>query len=395
LRDRRVLIVDDNETNRRVLVAQTRAWNMLPRETAWPHEAVEWLRRGDRFDIALLDMQMPEMDGVALAAEMRHYWDAETLPIVLLSSLDRRETGAEVVQFAAYLNKPIKQSALYNTLLRIFADQPSKAPERELSAGPQFDTHLAARLPLRILIAEDNAINQKLALQMLRKMGYRADVASDGAEVLQALDRQPYDIILMDVQMPEMDGLEATRRICQKWPPENRPHIIAMTANAMLGDREECLAAGMDDYISKPIRGKELQIALERWGQAESVQPAPAPAQDTTPTTIDWTVLDGLRALQEEGESDFVEETISLYLADAPSLIESLRQAVRQGDAAALRLAAHTLKGNSNSLGAKRMGAVSLELEKMGRSGTIEEAESLLVELENEFERVRRALQSR
>jgi PAS domain S-box-containing protein len=394
LRDRRVLIVDDNETNRRVLVAQTRAWNMLPRETASPHEAIEWIRRGDRFDIALLDMQMPEMDGMTLATEMRHYWDAQTLPIVLLSSLDRRETGAEVAQFAAYLNKPIKQSALYNTLLRVFAEHPSKTPERESPEGLQFDVHMAERLPLRILVAEDNAINQKLALQMLRKMGYRADLAGDGTEVLQALERQPYDVILMDVQMPEMDGLEVTRRICQTWTPENRPHIIAMTANAMLGDREACLAAGMDDYISKPVRGEELQNALERWGQRESAPPALLPTQDSAPPTIDWAVLDRLRALQEEGEPDFVRETIDLYLADASSLIEALRQAVVLGDAARLQHAAHTLKGNSNSLGAKQMAAVSLELEKIGRSGTIETAKSLLVELEREYERVRQAFQS-
>jgi CheY-like chemotaxis protein len=243
-------------------------------------------------------------------------------------------------------------------------------------------------------VAEDNAINQKLALQMLRKMGYRADIAGDGTEVLQALERQPYDVILMDVQMPEMDGLETTRRICQMPTSENRPRIIAMTANAMLGDREVCLAAGMDDYISKPIRGKELQIALERWGQRESAQPASAPTQDSPLPTIDWAVLDGLRALQEEGEPDFVRETIDLYLADASVLIEALRQAVAQGNAAELRHTAHTLKGNSNSLGAKQMAAVSLELEKIGRSGTIEGAKSLLVELECEFECVRQALQS-
>jgi PAS domain S-box-containing protein len=395
LRDRRVLIVDDNETNRRVLVAQTRAWSMIPRETASPHEAVEWIRRGDRFDVALLDMQMPEMDGVNLAAEMRHYWDAETLPIVMLSSLDRQEMGAEAVQFAAYLNKPIKQSVLYNTLIQIFAEQSSKVPEREPADELLFDVLLAEHLPLRILVAEDNAINQKLALQMLRKMGYRADVASDGKEVLQALERQPYDVILMDVQMPEMDGLETTRRICQQRPPQHRPRIIAMTANAMLGDREACLAAGMDDYISKPIRVKELQSALERWGQGEPVTLVPvSPQDDPTPATLDWAVLDELRMLQEEGEPDFVQETVSLYLADTPALIESMRQAVSRGDAAALRLAAHTLKGDSNSLGAKKMGVISLDLEKMGRSGTMEEAGSLLVELEQEFERVRHAFRS-
>jgi PAS domain S-box-containing protein len=395
LRDRRVLIVDDNDTNRRVLVAQTRSWNMLPRETASPHEASEWIQRGDPFDVALLDMQMPEMDGVALATEIRRYRDRQSLPIVMLSSLDRRETSASAGHFAAYLIKPIKQSLLYDTLVGIFEGQPSLVGERGLAEASQFDTHMAERLPLRILVGEDNAVNQKLALQMLRKMGYRADVAGNGVEVLQALERQPYDVVLMDVQMPEMDGLEATRRIYQRWSLGNRPHIIAMTANAMQGDREICLAAGMDDYISKPIQVRALQAALERWGQRDPVPPMPAASPETHPATIDWAVVEGLRALQEEGEPDFVQEMIDLYLANTPSLIAAMHQALAQDQPEALKDAAHTLKGNSSSLGARQMGVLSLDLEKIGRSATVKGAEALLAELENEFERVRRALQSR
>jgi PAS domain S-box-containing protein len=395
LRDRRVLIVDDNATNRRVLVAQTRSWNMLPRETASPHEAAEWIRRGDPFDVALLDMQMPEMDGVALAIEMRRYRDARSLPIVMLSSLDRRQTSPENVQFAAYLTKPIKQSMLYDALVEIFVGQPATVRTRQSVEEPQFDIHLADRLPLRVLVAEDNAVNQKLALQMLRRMGYRADVAGNGIEVLEALERQPYDVVLMDVQMPEMDGMEATRQIRQRWPQEHRPHIIAMTANAMQGDREACLAAGMDDYISKPIRVKELQAALERWGQKEPILPEPTPPSEPTSATIDWSVLDGLHELQEEGEPDFVQEMIDLYLSNTPSLIESIRQAITQNQAEALRHAAHTLKGNSNSLGAKQMGVLSLELEKIGHGGVLDGAGSLLANLEREFERVRQAFQGR
>jgi CheY-like chemotaxis protein/HPt (histidine-containing phosphotransfer) domain-containing protein len=388
-----VMIVDDNETNRRVLVAQSRAWNMIPRETASPHEAVDWIKRGDRFDIALLDMQMPDMDGVTLARELRRYVDPHALPIVMLSSLDQREIGADAAQFAAYLNKPIKQSALYDTLVQIFAEQSLETPDPAHRDNTQFDSHLADRLPLHILVAEDNAVNQKLALQMLRKMGYLADVAGNGNETLQALERQPYDIILMDVHMPELDGLEATRRIRQRWPAEHRPRIIAMTANAMLGDREICLAAGMDDYISKPIRVNELQSALERWGQKSPAKPGSKPATDAAPAEINWATLDDLRALQEPGEPDFVQETIGLYLSDTPALLDTLRQAASQGDTGALRVAAHTLKGNSNSLGAIRMGAISLALEKIGRSGALDGAEALIDLLEREFERVRLAFE--
>jgi PAS domain S-box-containing protein len=392
LRDRRVLIVDDNETNRRLLVAQTRAWNMLPRETALPHEAITWIKRGDQFDIALLDMQMPELDGLSLAIEMRRYLDAQTLPIVILSSLDRDESRAEGIQLTAYLNKPIKQSALYNTLINIFADQGSRLPDLPTSDKATFDRQMGERLPLRILVAEDNAINQKLALQMLRKMGYRADIAGNGKETLEALTRQPYDVVLMDVQMPEMDGLEATRRICQQWPADQRPRIIAMTASAMLGDREVCLAAGMDDYISKPIRAKELQIALERWGTPLSLQPVSPPPEPSL-AEIDWAVLDELHALQEDSEMDFVNETIRLFLSDTPALITNLREAAANQDSAALKRAAHTLKGNSQSLGATRLAALCFDLEKLGRSGTIDGATVLLDEVQDEFERVRRTLE--
>jgi HPt (histidine-containing phosphotransfer) domain-containing protein len=168
-----------------------------------------------------------------------------------------------------------------------------------------------------------------------------------------------------------------------------------MTANAMQGDREACLEAGMDDYISKPIRVKELQAALERWGQKEPAQPEPVPPLEPTSATIDWSVLDGLRELQEEGEPDFVQEMIDLYLSNTPSLIDSIRQAITQNQAEALQHAAHTLKGNSNSLGAKQMGALSLELEKIGHSRVLDGAGVLMADLEREFERVRQAFQAR
>ncbi|MBI5961277.1 MAG: response regulator, partial [Chloroflexi bacterium] len=232
-----------------------------------------------------------------------------------------------------------------------------------------------------------------------RRMGYRADIAANGHEVLEALDRQPYDIVLMDVQMPEMDGLEATRRIIKQWPPDVRPHVIAMTANAMQGDREICLLAGMDDYLSKPIQVRELQTVLERWGQKDPTPPAAVTPEletpaDETPASIDWSVLDGLRLLQEEGEPDFVTETITMYINQTPTLIAEMRAAVSQNQAGALKAAAHSLKGNSNSLGAKKVGSLSLKLEKLGRGGVVEGAEALLVELEQEFERVKRAFEA-
>ncbi len=260
----RVLIVDDNATNRRVLSLQTQAWGMLPYATPSPAEALEWLKRGDAFDLAILDMHMPDMDGITLAKELRRLRDASALPLMMLTSLWRSEVNDDTVEFAAFLTKPVRQSQLYNALINIFA---AKRPvEKREEAKSEFDTGLASRLPLRILIVEDNMVNQKLALRLLQRMGYRADIAANGLEALDAIRRQSYDIVLMDMQMPEMDGLDATRHIRREFAPNAQPRIIAMTANAMQGDREMCLEAGMDDYVSKPIQVKELQLALEHWG---------------------------------------------------------------------------------------------------------------------------------
>jgi CheY-like chemotaxis protein len=256
-----VLIVDDNATNRRILTLQLHNWGMLSRDTESPDEAIQWLKRGDPFDLAILDLQMPSMDGIALAREIRKLRDAEYLPLVLSTSLGRHEEEEATGLFAAYLNKPIKPSQLFDALAGIFAEQPVEVKtvfDEKVKEGQDMAKHH----PLRILLAEDILVNQKLALRLLEQMGYRADVASNGIEAIQSVERQTYDVVLMDVQMPEMDGLEASRRICARWPRGQRPSIIAMTANAMMGDREMCLEAGMDDYLSKPIRRDELMKAL-------------------------------------------------------------------------------------------------------------------------------------
>jgi CheY-like chemotaxis protein len=268
LRGRTALIVDDNATNRRILSLQTQGWGIQPRATGSPQEALGWIHAGEKFDLAILDLQMPEMDGVELAQAIRSA--ASTTPLILLSSLGSH--GREIPQdlFAASLMKPTRASALFDALVGVFAreaGQRAAAPRQPARADPG----MAARLPLRILVAEDYVVNQKLALRLLAQMGYRADVAANGLEAIQALQRQPYDVILMDVQMPEMDGLEATRKICEGWVPAVRPRIIAMTANAMQGDREMCLEAGMDDYVSKPIHVDELIEALNR---CRPVEPA-------------------------------------------------------------------------------------------------------------------------
>jgi CheY-like chemotaxis protein len=260
LEGKRLLIVDDNATNRRVLGLQTAKWGMQSRATESPQEALRWLEQGEAFDLAILDMHMPEMDGLTLARQIRAR--IATLPLVLFSSLGRREAGDDDKLFNAYLAKPIRQSHLYDTLVGLLAQDVAPRATATAAAKSRLDPEMAARHPLRILLAEDNVVNQKLALRILQQMGYRADLASNGMEAVESVQRQTYDVVLMDVQMPEMDGLEASRRITQRWPVTERPRIVAMTANAMQGDRELCLQAGMDDYLTKPIRVDELVQAL-------------------------------------------------------------------------------------------------------------------------------------
>jgi CheY-like chemotaxis protein len=257
LKGRRILVVDDNATNRRVLLLQTGKWGMQCRPTGSPAEALRWLDAGDDFDLAILDMHMPEMDGATLARRIRE--TGHRLPLVLFSSLGRKEAAAEGL-FAATLAKPLRQSQLFDTLVTLLGADAAPRPVEK--AKPTLDAQMAERHPLRILLAEDNVVNQKLALRLLAQMGYRADLAANGIEAVESVERQPYDLVLMDVQMPEMDGLEASRRITARYKPGERPRIVAMTANAMAGDREACLAAGMDDYLTKPIRVEALVQVL-------------------------------------------------------------------------------------------------------------------------------------
>ncbi len=261
---RTVLIVDDNATNRRILVAQTTRWGMVPRETGSPAEALSWITGGERFDIVLSDLLMPEMDGVELATRAAAELGDAAPPLVVLSSIGLRDRDEPAV--AGWLAKPVKPSALHDTVATVLLGKVA-AERATLPAVPvpaaDGGAPLGERHPLRILLAEDNAVNQKLALRFLQQLGYTAQVAGDGIQAIQALADGDFDVVLMDVQMPELDGLEATRRIRARWA-ERPLRIVAMTANAMAGDREACLAAGMDDYISKPIRVPELAAALGR-----------------------------------------------------------------------------------------------------------------------------------
>jgi signal transduction histidine kinase/CheY-like chemotaxis protein len=261
LEGKRLLVVARSAANRRVVTSHARQWGMRPRDTASCAEARSWLEDGESFDAVILDFDLPGTDAFSLAAKIRERHDPHALPLILLTSIGRRVDERERARFTAVLAKPIKPSLLHGVLRGTF--DPTWRQPSEKAEPPTIDRSMAARRPLRVLLAEDNVVNQKVALRILERLGYRADVAANGLEVLQALRRQPYDVVLMDVQMPEMDGLAATRHI-REWPAAEQPWIVAMTASALAEDREECLRGGMDDYVAKPVRVTDLQAVLER-----------------------------------------------------------------------------------------------------------------------------------
>ncbi|PSR16575.1 response regulator [filamentous cyanobacterium CCP3] len=337
------MVVDDNATNRKILQLQLESWGMSAVAVESGAAALARLAQGDRYDLAILDMQMPEMDGVGLAQAIGQRFPNLALPLVMLTSLGWSQATPDSSLFAACLTKPVKQSQLMDALTSALVGQSQVVRVAPRTALPTFDAQMGQHHPLRLLLAEDNGVNQKVALQILQRLGYRADVAANGLEVLAALAQQPYDLILMDVQMPEMDGLEATRQIHRIWPT-TRPRIVAMTANAMQGDREACLQSGMDDYISKPIRLDELVQIL----QETCPEPSPAEADPA----VDLTALHQFIATIGGADPAFQDELIHSYLASTQQLLNDLTTSYHQQDWVTLKRAAHTLKSSSATISA-------------------------------------------
>jgi len=415
LEKKRALIVDDNQASRWVLVAQTQKWGMQPQVCAAPAEALGLLRRGERFDVILTDAQMPEMDGVEFAVQARQIAGQEKTPLLLLTTLDRVK-DRERTEFAAVLTKPVKPSHLRDALLSVFmGKRVDTGAQRAFRSA--FDPQLAGRHPLRILLAEDNAINQKLALNMLGKFGYTAEVAENGVKALECVARRTFDLVFLDIMMPEMDGLETARRLCQLYPVERRPRLVAMTANAMQGDREDCLKAGMNDYISKPIRPEDLARALtEAPATPGAPVPAAAPAaaapqpeqpraaavaaapaglsvaaaaaqaatavaapaagasapteKAKTPRLFEPAALERTR---QSTDTAFAIEMIDEFLAEAEVTFAKLREFHGAANAAEFRRFAHTLKSHSNNLGAMQLSAACADLEARGKAGDLGE----------------------
>ena len=375
----RVLVVDDNATNRRILSRLTEEWGMAAQDTASPVEALGWVTNNTPFDLALLDFHMPEMDGIELALRLREIRDRSDLRIVLLTSMGwgGEETRSSTAGLAATLTKPIKQSQLYDTLVAVMADQP--APTRVTPTGV-FDPDMALRHPLQILLAEDNQIDQKLTLHLLSKFGYRADVAGNGAEAVAAVDRQPYDVILMDVQMPVMDGLEATRRLRQR--PDHGPRVIAMTANALEGDRGECRVAGMDDYVSKPISPEALAASLSRTQTRREALPA---GTGSGAGGFDRDAFAALRATLGDDGPRMLGGLVENFLRDGADLVAAILGGISDGDPKEVERAAHTLKSTGLAFGALGLAEACARLEAQAATGSLDGANDLALTVDGEL----------
>jgi signal transduction histidine kinase/CheY-like chemotaxis protein len=401
LRHRQVLIVDDNATNRQLLTLQLQGWQMHPHAEASAQTALAWLAAGNRCDLAVLDLQMPYMDGITLARLIRQQPHWETLPLVMLTSVDWVGTPRDRTLLSACLNKPVKRAQLYETLCQVLTGQGTSL----VTVPPTLPQDLGTHHPLRILLAEDNPVNQKVALSMLKRLGYYADVAANGLEVLTALEQRQYDLVLMDVQMPELDGIAATMKIHQRWPKAQRPRIIAMTANAMQGDREDCLQAGMDDYVSKPISLDALVRLLQNCtvvgaDAAEEALAAPSLAEPTgldstqEPTlaeAVDLTYLRSFASSVGSSEESFLSELIESYLTSAPDLLAALVQA-SAAEPKAVRQAAHTLKSSSEVMGAHVLAKHCAALEMAADQRELSQLDSQVRAIDQEFQRVCQAL---
>ncbi|MFI5909830.1 response regulator [Dactylosporangium sp. NPDC051541] len=392
LTGRRALIVDDNAANRRVLRAQLTGWGMECTAAESADEALT-LAAAEPFDVALLDMHMPDTDGADLAARLR---PLTGMPLILLSSVNAHAERDRLQCFAAILTKPARAAALQSALARVLDGPRESATTEDASVVQPVRA-------LRILVAEDNQVNQTVATMMLAKLGHRADVAANGAEALAAVRRVTYDVVLMDVQMPVLDGLDATRRIRAELPPDRQPHIIALTASALIEDRAACEAAGMDDYLTKPMRPTDLATALGTYTASHpqpassSVASAASPAAPSSVSSASEPSLEGdirarIRELTDDDPSpqelELVRRVLISFCTKAPDTMVRLADAVGDGDSAAAVGAAHTLTGAAGNVGAAVLAKLSSEFETQARAGLPDDAAATLDQLRHELDRV-------
>ena len=410
-----ILIVDDSPTNREILTTQLNSWGMRSEETSSAPEALLALARardaGDPFAAVILDMQMPGMDGEDLARAIKSDKALAQTILVLMTSIGQRGDAQHMAElgFAGYLVKPARQSDLFDCLAAVMAGAAAAQPVRQIVT--RHAIREMRRGALRILLAEDNVTNQQVALGILRKLGLKADAVANGAEAVAALELIAYDLVLMDVQMPKMDGFEATAHIRN---PQSavRNHgipIVAMTAHAMQGDRERCLEAGMNDYVSKPISPQALADALARWlpgddatrsagtsaGTAETTATAPASAGPAPEPRLEPLVFDrpGMLA-RVMNDEDLAREVAVGFLEDMPRQIDALRTYLQAHDVEGTVRQAHTIKGASANVGGESVRAVAFEMERAAGAGDLAGVVAHLPDLDAQFVRLREAMQA-
>jgi PAS domain S-box-containing protein len=368
------LLVDDNQTNLRILDYQMSILGLDCRSFSDSAAALQAVADGLTYDVGVLDMHMPQLDGVALGAGLRALPRVSDAPLVLLTSLGGRPAGLERY-FSAFLTKPAKRATLHETLLRVLQGRVAAEDERpEVPAVP--------RRSLRILLAEDNLVNQRVAKLMLGMLGHHVDAVGNGFDAVAAATAGRYDIVLMDVQMPDVDGLEATRRIRSRLPSDQAPFIVAMTANARPQDRDACLAAGMDEYLSKPVRMKELEAVIARTSWTASVLLGDRPTGGGDVTVLD-ALLEQLGDTGEETRAEIVDQ----YLAEGRDQLALVQAALAEGDFPSVAAACHTWRSTSDLLGMKELAEVLRQLEADAQAARPDCA-GLALELDEEYQRV-------
>ncbi|HZP11729.1 MAG TPA: response regulator [Nevskiaceae bacterium] len=394
----RALVVDDSQSSRRSLAEQMQSWGLAVDEADSGAVALKRLESaassGRPYSLALIDQQMPGMDGMQLAREIRARPRLAGVHLVLLRTLGAAEDpeGLQAAGVRTALSKPVRQSMLYNTLLATAGTRPESARKTSDEVAPVADTALSRQW--RILVAEDSPINQKVAKHYLQRLGQKADFAANGIEALEALRRQPYDIVLMDCQMPEMDGYEATGEIRRFEGARRHAWIIAMTAHAMAGDREKCLAAGMDDYVPKPISGSALRDALERFERRDASNSMAGLDEALSATGIADKIVAAPINVQRfsewaNNEPQFIRELADLFVDQTTQQLSLLHKAVDEGAPASVEQIAHRCKGSSATCGAETLARMFKELEFAAHDGHLENAGERMRNIDREFARAR------
>lgn len=404
LKNKRILIVDDNETNLHIMNIQCKNWGMIPRSTKDPQEALKWIVNDDPFDIAVLDMLMPDIDGLTLAGKFRNYRDEKSLPIIIFTSSDSlvNDHQGKEININAILRKPIRQTQLQNLLFQTLKVNEIETPKKEEKNREEkmekpkvekftlpevkedvnsINGHIEDR-SLKILVAEDNMINRKLIHKILSQIGYDSDHAVHGLEAIDKLKQVSYDIIFMDVQMPEMDGIEASKHIVKNWEVNERPVIIAMTANVMQGDKDKCINAGMDDYLSKPVIIEDVEKILAKWIDTINQRKLNKKKNIKKGFNIDSDILNVLKDFNIENKFTTINE---LYLNLAPELIKNIKSSFNENNLIEMKKYSSHLKKISINLGAERLADICMKIESLNGNTTRSELTTLINRIDSVY----------